>query len=51
MWANPAHQPYPRDAHPRLGWSPKPSSPERAAMRETVASGIAAPGTSPESDP
>jgi hypothetical protein len=48
--ANPAYQPYPPDAHRHLGLIAEAVLAERAAMREAVASAMAAPGTHPESD-
>ena len=46
---NPAYQPYPKDAHRHLGLIAEAVLAERAAMRETVASAMAPPGTDPES--
>jgi hypothetical protein len=46
---NPAYQPYPKDAHRHLGLIAEAVLAERAAMREAVASAMAAPGTDPES--
>jgi hypothetical protein len=46
---NPACQPYPKDAHRHLGLIAEAVLAERAAMRETVASAMALPGTDPES--
>jgi len=46
---NPAYQPYPKDAHRHLGLVAEAVLAERAAMRETVASAMALPGTDPES--
>ena len=46
---NPACQPYPKDAHRRLGLVAEAVLSERAAMRAAVASAMAAPGTDPES--
>ena len=47
---NPAYQPYPAGAHRHLGLIAEAVLAERAAMREAVASAMAAPGTDPESD-
>jgi hypothetical protein len=47
--ANPAYQRYPKDAHRHLGLVAEAVLAERAAMREAVASAMAAPGTDPES--
>ena len=46
---NPAYQPYPPGAHRHLGLVAEAVLAERAAMREAVASAMAAPGTDPES--
>jgi hypothetical protein len=46
---NPAYQPYPKDAHRHLGLIAEAVLAERAAMRESVASAMAPPGTDPES--
>jgi hypothetical protein len=46
---NPAYEPYPADAHRHLGLIAEAVLTERAAIRETVATTMAAPGTSPES--
>jgi hypothetical protein len=46
---NPAYEPYPKDAHRHLGLIGEAVLAERAAMRETVASAMAPPGTDPES--
>jgi hypothetical protein len=46
---NPSYQPYPAGAHRHLGLIAEAVLAERAAMREAVASAMAAPGTSPES--
>jgi hypothetical protein len=46
---NPAYQPYPKDAHRHLGLIAEAILAERAAMRETVASAMALPGTDSES--
>jgi hypothetical protein len=46
---NPAYTPYPKDAHRHLGLIAEAVLAERAAMRETVASAMAPPGTDPES--
>lgn len=46
---NPAYVPYPADAPRHLGLVAEAVLAERAAMREAVASAMAAPGTSPES--
>ena len=46
---NPAYEPYPTDAHRHLGLIAEAVLAERAAMREAVASAMAAPGTDPES--
>jgi hypothetical protein len=45
---NPAYTPYPPDAHRHLGLIAEAILAERAAMREAVASAMAAPGTDPE---
>jgi hypothetical protein len=47
--ANPAYEPYPADAHRHLGLIAEAVLAERAAIREAVASAMAAPGTDPES--
>jgi hypothetical protein len=47
--ANPAYEPYPADAPRHLGLIAEAVLAERTAIRETVASVMAAPGTSPES--
>ena len=46
---NSAYEPYPKDAHRHLGLIAEAVLAERAAMRETVASAMAPPGTDPES--
>jgi hypothetical protein len=46
---NPCYQPYPADAPRHLGLIAEAVLAERAAIREAVASAMAAPGTSPES--
>lgn len=46
---NPCYQPYPADAPRHLGLIAEAVLAERAAIREAVASAIAAPGTDPES--
>jgi hypothetical protein len=46
---NPSYEPYPAGAHRHLGLIAEAVLAERAAMREAVASAMAAPGTSPES--
>jgi hypothetical protein len=46
---NPAYEPYPKGAHRHLGLIAEAVLAERAAMREAVASAMAAPGTDPES--
>jgi hypothetical protein len=46
---NPRYQPYPADAHRHLGLIAEAVLAERAAIRETVATTMAAPGTGPES--
>jgi hypothetical protein len=46
---NPRYEPYPADAPRHLGLIAEALLTERAAIREAVASVIAAPGTSPES--
>ena len=46
---NPAYQAYPAGAHRHLGLIAEAVLAERAAMREAVASAMAAPGTDPES--
>jgi hypothetical protein len=46
---SPAYTPYPKDAHRHLGLIAEAVLAERAAMRETVASAMALPGTDPES--
>jgi|tagenome__1003787_1003787.scaffolds.fasta_scaffold20908983_3 hypothetical protein len=46
---NPAYHPYPKDAHRHLGLIAEAVLAERAAMRQAVASAIAAPGADPES--
>jgi hypothetical protein len=46
---NPAYEPYPAGAHRHLGLIAEAVLAERAAMREAVASAMAAPGTDPES--
>jgi hypothetical protein len=46
---NPSYRPYPAGAHRHLGLIAEAVLAERAAMREAVASAMAAPGTSPES--
>jgi hypothetical protein len=46
--SNPAYQPYPPGAHRHLGLIAEAILTERAAMREAVASAMAAPGTDPE---
>src|ERR1022692_3898275 len=45
----PAYEPYPAGAHRHLGLIAEAVLAERAAMREAVASAMAAPGTDPES--
>lgn len=47
---NPRYQPYPADAPRHIGLIAEAVLAERAAIRETVASVMAAPGTGPESD-
>ena len=47
---NPRYEPYPAGADRHLGLIAEAVLAERAAMRETIASSMAAPGTSPESD-
>jgi hypothetical protein len=46
---NPGYQPYPPDAPRHIGLIAEAVLAERAAIRETVASVMAAPGTRPES--
>jgi len=46
---NPGYTPYPKDAHRHLGLIAEAVMAERAAMRETIASAMAPPGTAPES--
>jgi len=46
---NSAYTPYPKDAHRHVGLIAEAVLAERAAMRETVASAMAPPGTDPES--
>ena len=46
---NPAYQPYPPAAHRHLGLIAEAVLAERAALREAVASSLAAPGAGPES--
>jgi hypothetical protein len=46
---NPGYEPYPADAHRHLGLIAEAVLAERAAIREAVASAMAAPGTDPES--
>jgi hypothetical protein len=46
---NPCYQPYPADAPRHIGLIAEAVLAERAAIREAVASAMAAPGTSPES--
>jgi hypothetical protein len=46
---NPRYDPYPADAPRHLGLIAEAVLAERAAIREAVASAMAAPGTSPES--
>jgi hypothetical protein len=46
---NPSYEPYPAGAHRHLGLIAGAVLAERAAMREAVASAMAAPGTDPES--
>jgi len=46
---NPAYEPYPKGAHRHLGLIAEAVLAERAAIREAVASVMAAPGTDPES--
>jgi hypothetical protein len=46
---NPGYQPYPAGAPRHLGLVAEAVLAERAAIREAVASAMAAPGTSPES--
>jgi hypothetical protein len=46
---NPRYEPYPADAPRHLGLIAEAVLAERAAIRETVASAMAAPATSPES--
>ncbi|MGH3284251.1 MAG: DUF4192 family protein [Streptosporangiaceae bacterium] len=46
---NPCYEPYPADAHRHLGLIAEAVLAERAAIREAVASAMAAPGTCPES--
>jgi hypothetical protein len=46
---NPCYQPYPADAPRHLGLIAEAVLAERAAIREAVASAMAAPGTGPES--
>jgi hypothetical protein len=46
---NPAYEPYPPDAHRHPGLIAEAVLAERAAIRDTVASAVAAPGTGPES--
>jgi hypothetical protein len=45
---NPGYQPYPADAPRHLGLIAEAVLAERAAIREAVASAMAAPGTDPE---
>ena len=47
---NPRYEPYPAGADRHLGLIAEAVLAERAAMRETIASSMAAPGTSPESE-
>jgi len=47
---NPCYEPYPTDARRHLGLIAEAVLAERAAIREAVASAMAAPGTGPESD-
>lgn len=47
--ANPGYQPYPADAPRHIGLIAEAVLAERAAIRQAVASALAAPGTSPES--
>ena len=46
---NPAYQPYPAGAHRHIGLIAEAVLAERAAIRQSVASAMAAPGTGPES--
>ncbi len=46
---NPCYQPYPADAHRNLGLIAEAVLAERAAIRQAVASAMAAPGAGPES--
>ena len=46
---NPCYEPYPADAPRHIGLIAEAVLAERAAIRAAVASGMAAPGTSPES--
>ena len=46
---NASYEPYPADAHRHLGLIAEAVLAERAAIREAVASAMAAPGTDPES--
>ena len=46
---NPCYEPYPADARRHLGLIAEAVLAERAAIREAVASAMAAPGTGPES--
>ena len=46
---NPCYQPYPADAPRHIGLIAEAVLAERAAIRAAVASGMATPGTSPES--
>src|SRR5260370_13709411 len=46
---NPSYEPYPAGAHRHLGLIAEAVLAARAAMREAVASAMAAPGTDPES--
>jgi hypothetical protein len=46
---NPCYEPYPADAHRNLGMIAEAVLAERAAIREAVASAMAAPGAGPES--
>ncbi len=46
---NPCYEPYPADAPRHLGLIAEAVLAERAAIREAVASAMAAPGTGPES--
>lgn len=47
--ANPGYKPYPADAPRHLGLIAEALLAERAAIRQAVASSLAAPGTGPES--